>query len=325
MKSIMFWLECSRWYALPMTIFSWLIIFSYSCQNNGNILYGLIVLVGICCVHLATNLFDDFCDYHFLQKITDPNNNVILPNTQRGKCRYLLDNKVKLHEVLTVVGIYCVIALGIGLFFRFVVGTVVDIFVIIGALIVLLYAICSYVRLSEIMVGLAFGPLLFGGVYYVMTGKLTIEPFVLSVPSMLFTVNLIYTDTFLDKDIDKAEGKKTLVNFFRTENGALNFQKILIALGYMSVILIPIFDITDWEIFFVFLTIPLALDLIVSLKQYSVDNKSVPDKKWYHFPFEMWSDIKKNRSEVFMFRMYQARNLMIYSSLIISLVLWLSF
>ena len=325
MNKIKFWLECSRWYALPMSFFSWLIIFSYSYQNNGNALYGFIALIGICFAHLATNLFDDFCDYHFLQKKTDPNNNMVLPNTQRGKCRYLLEKKVKLKDVLKVVGLYCLIALLIGVFFFFAVGSGVKYFILLGAIIVLLYSILSNIRLSELAVGMAFGPLLFGGVYYVMTGKLSPEPFILSIPSMIFTINLLYTDTFMDKDIDKAEGKKTLVNYFSTEDMALKFQRTLITIGYLSVILIPIFDIANWEIFFVFLTIPLAADLMESLKEYSENNKFVPEKKWYHFPFEAWSDIQENRSEIFMFRMYQARNLMIYAAMIISLSLWISY
>lgn len=325
MNKIRFWLECSRWYALPMSFFSWLVIFSYSYQKDGNVLFGIFALIGICFAHLATNLFDDFCDYHFLQKKTDPNNNMILPNTQRGKCRYILEKKVKLKDVLGVVGLYCMLALLIGIFFYFAVGSGVIYFVGVGAIIVLLYSILSNIRLSELAVGTAFGPLLFGGVYYVMTGKISPEPFILSVPSMIFTINLIYTDTFMDKDIDKAEGKRTLVNYFSTEDKALTFQKILITTGYLSVILIPVFDISDWEIFLVFLTVPLAIDLITSLKKYSENNLSVPGKKWYHFPFEAWSDIKENRSEVFMFRMYQARNLMIYCSIIITAALWLSY
>ena len=325
MNKIIFWLECSRWYALPMTIFSWLIIFSYSIQQNGNPLFGVIALVGICFAHLATNLFDDFCDFNFLKKNIDYNNNLTLPNTQRGKCRYLLDKKVKLSELLAVVGLFCSVALLIGIFFYFAVGNGVKPFIITGGLIVLLYPLLSYIRLSEFAVGLAFGPLLFGGVYYVMTGKIETEPFILSIPSLIFTINLIYTDTFLDKDIDKAEEKRTLVNSFRSEEAALNFQKIFLTLGYLSVFLIPVFDICDWEVFFVFLTIPLALDLVSSLKLYSEDTTSVPDKKWYHFPFEAWKDIKENRSETFMFRMYQARNLMIYIAIILSLFLWISY
>ena len=324
LKKIKFWLECSRWYALPMSIFSWFIVFSYALQNDGNVLYGFIALIGICFAHLGTNLLDDFCDFHTLEKRIDENNNIELPNTQRGKCRYIIEKKVKLSEVLTVVGIYTLFALLVGVFFCFAVDKSVSIFILIGAIIVLFYSVLSNLRMSELVVGIAFGPLMFGGVYYVMTGKITSDVFILAIPSMLFTINLLFTDMVLDKEIDKCEGKKTFVGMFKSDEGILNFQKGLLTIGYCSVILLPIFDIADWEVFLTALTIPLAVDLYNSMKLYSKNPNSVPiTKKWYHFPFEEWEDIKENRSQTFMYRMYQARNLMIYFSIILGTTIWL--
>lgn len=317
-KNIKFWLECSRYYALPMTIFSWGIVFVYSVKLGGNILYGLIALLGICCAHLATNLFDDYCDYNNLKKVYD-GQKTILPNTQRGKCKYILNGSTSTKEVLTVVFIYCLIALIIGGYFYSLYGYPILLFVGTGAFIVLMYSFCSNHALSELFVGTAFGPLLFAGTYYVMTGVFSIESVILSVPSSIFTVNLLYTDTFLDKDIDKNEEKKTLVNLLGSDIKALYFQKGLLILGYLSLFLLPIFKICGWFILFGFITIPYAVDLIQSLYIYAKEPARVPQKKWYHFPFEYWEDIEENRSPVFMFRMYQARNLMIYTSTIITI------
>lgn len=319
---IKFWLECSRWYALPMSIFSWLIIFSYSLRNDGNALYGCIALIGICFAHLATNLFDDFFDYRALTKEVTYDNKIVLPNTQRGKCRYIIDNKVSLSEVLSVVGLYCLLSLFVGMFFYFIGYEKVFLYVIIGAFIVLFYSFLSYIRLSEVAVGIAFGPLLFSGVNYVMTGDVSCEALILSIPSMIFTINLIFTDTVLDKNIDKNEGKHTLAGSFKSDTSLFKFHQLLMTAGYLSVFLIPVFDIADWEVFLVYLTIPLAYDLFKSLKSYAKDTNNIPVKKWFHFPFEAWDDIKTNRSETFMFRMYQARNLMIYFSVILAVSLW---
>ena len=95
-KTIKFWLDCSRWYALPMSVFSWFVIFMYGLEEDGNFLYGILALIGICFAHLATNLFDDYNDYQKLQQYVNEHNIVSLPNTQRGKCRYLLNNSVNL-------------------------------------------------------------------------------------------------------------------------------------------------------------------------------------------------------------------------------------
>ena len=321
---LFFWLECSRWYALPMSIFSWFVVFSYALQTDGNVINGIIALVGICFAHLATNLFDDFFDFNTLKKNLDENGRISLPNTQRGKCRYLLDNKVKLKEVFGVVCIYSAIAFLIGLYFYFIGYHKVLWFMLLASFVVITYPVMSNIRLSELMVGIAYGPLLFGGVYYVMTGKLPLEVFILAIPSTIFTINLLFTDMFLDKELDKNEGKKTFVGLFKSDETVFGFQTLLITIAYLSVFLIPIFDIADWEVFFTLLTIPLALDLSKSLKMYSEDKTQIPEKKWFHFPFEDWDDIEKNRSQAFMFRMYQARNLMIYSSIILAVTIWFS-
>lgn len=322
LNKIKFWLDCSRWYALPMSFFSWLVVFVYGLEEDGNYLYGVLALIGICFAHLATNLFDDYMDYQTLQQYIDEHNIVSLPNTQRGKCRYLLNRSVTLQDVLKVVSVFCLIAFLIGLFLFFNLGKGILLFMGLGAIIVLSYSFLSRIRLSEVAVALAYGPILFGGTFYAMTGRISPEVFVLSIPTMIFTVNLLYTDTFLDKDIDKNEGKKTLVNLFKSDKEALLFQKNIIIGGYLSVFLVGIFDIADWEIFITFLTIPLAIHLYESLKMYMEDSSSVPEKKWYDFPFEDWKDIRDNRSETFMFRMYQARNLMMYFSILLAISIY---
>ncbi len=317
-SKLFFWLKCSRYYTLPMTFFSWLIIFLYSIKHNGNAFYGVLSLIGICLCHLATNLFDDYNDFKTLKRKID-NDKIILPNTQRGKCEYLLNNSTNKKEVLQTTLVYLSIASLIGLFFILKQGIETLIFIALGGLIILSYSFLSNIRLSEVAVGLAYGPLVFCGTYFVMTGDLSLTPLALSLPSMILTINLIYTDTIMDYDIDKAEGKKTFVGLF-TKEGAITFQTILLTLAYLSIIALWIAKIMDIKILLALITIPLSIDLIKSERLHIRENKP-PKKRWYHFPFEDWNDIKENRSESFMFRMYQARNLMIYTSCLISIVM----
>ena len=123
--------------------------------------------------------------------------------------------------------------------------------------------------------------------------------------------------------VDKHEGKKTLANTFPTMEKSLVVLKILYAAAYLSLILLCIFDILDWQVVIVFLTLPMAMDLYQSLKDFSSNPESVPAKKWYHFPMEHRKELEENGDACFMVRIYQARNLMIYFSLlfVISIVL----
>lgn len=307
---IWFWLKCSRIYTLPMTFFSWLIIFCYALKHNGNWVYGIIALFGICCCHLATNLFDDFIDFKLLKK-RSVGDKVTLPNTQKGKCAYLLNGSTTQRTQLFVVFLYLILASSVGLFFFYLYGFKLLIFMAIGGGIVLSYPLLSNIRMSELAIGTAFGPLLFLGTYFVMTGTISFESLVISIPSTIFTLNLIYTDTLMDYDIDTKEGKKTFIRLFSKTNGVL-IQILLLTMGYFS-----LFKIVPIGV----LTLPLAIDLLISDYKFAKDSSYLPKKHWYHFPFEEFEEIKQNRSVIYMFRMYQARNLMIYTSIL--MIVWI--
>ena len=166
---ILFWLKNPRRYALPMTLLSWLIIFIYAYFQGGNILNGIAALLGISCAHLATNLFDDYIDYKNLTE-----------NSQKCKCAYIKEGAATIDDVLRVVVIYLSIASLVGLFLFIRCGFPVLFLACAGGIITLIYAKLSQKGLSEIAVGTAFGPLLFEGVYFVMTGAFSLKVFVMS-------------------------------------------------------------------------------------------------------------------------------------------------
>lgn len=315
-------LECSRIFSLPMTIMSWLIVFTYSIINMGNIKYGLIALIGLCFVHLGTNLLDDYFDYKYLIKRVDFDKKEYLKQSQKTKCRYLVSGLIRKKQLLFIIGIYFSIALLCGLFLYLKCGVGVIYFALVGAIIALSYSFLSRICLSELAVALAYGPALFGGVYYVMTGLYSNDLYLLSLPSTLITIVLLYIHTIMDYDFDKNEDKKTIANSFKNKTDSLKVLKILLVLAYLSLIPLCIFDILDWQIFFVFLTIPLATDLYNSLRTYVVEPQSLPEKKWYHFPMENLKRFIEQGEASFMMRLLQTRNLMIYfSSLIIVAIL----
>lgn len=146
-KTILFWLENSRLFSLPMTLLSWLVIFVYALKEGGNIINGAAALIGISFAHLATNLFDDYVDY---KNLTD--------NSQKCKCAYIKEGKASLNDVLKVVVIYCFLACLTGLFLFLRCGLPVIGLAVIGGVITLIYAKLSQKGLSEFAVGLAFGP-----------------------------------------------------------------------------------------------------------------------------------------------------------------------
>lgn len=316
--------ECSRIFSLPMSVFSWLIVFLYSLSNSGNAFYGILALIGICFAHLGTNLTDDLIDYKYLMKSAGFDKKTYLQNSQKTKCRYLVSGALTEKQVLFIMSVYFLISTLIGLFLYLKCGTGIIYFAVLGGIIGLLYPFLSRICLSELAVGLTYGPILFGGVYYSMTGSYSNEVFILSIPSMIMTVVLLYIHTVMDYEFDLNEGKKTLSNRFNSQLESLVVLKWMLILAYSAILLLCIFDIADWQVFFTFLTIPLAADLYQSLKMFAENPESVPEKKWYHFPMENWKTLEKHQEISFMMRMYQSRNLMIYFSLFLTFGIILS-
>lgn len=314
-------LICSRVFSLPMTIMSWGVVFTYSALHSGNIGYGILALVGIGLVHLATNILDDYFDYKSLIKQVGFDKKEYLRNSQKTKCRYLIAGLISEKELLFLVFLYLFIAGLIGLFFYLKCGIGVLYFGLIGGIICVLYSFMSKIKLSEFAVALTYGPALFGGVFYVMTKTFSVDSLILSIPTMFMTIVLLYSHTVMDFEFDLNEGKKTIANSFDSQLSSLIILKILLILAYISPVLLCIFDILDWQVFLSYLTIPLAMDLYKSMIDFSTDSSSIPEKKWYHFPMENMIN-----SPSFMIRIYQSRNLMIYFSiaLIIAIILSLN-
>lgn len=320
LRKLPFILECSRIFSLPMTIMSWLVIFTYSVTVAGNKLYGFIALLGVCLVHLAANVLDDYFDYKTLIKQVNFDKKEYLQNSQKTKCRYLISGMIQEKDMLYWALFYLFFAGLIGLYFYLKCGVGVLYFAIIGGLIAFLYSFLSKIRLSELAIAIAYGPALFGGIYYVMTKTYSWEAFVLSIPTMFITVILLYIHTVMDFEFDIKEGHNTIANAFDSSLDSLVVLKWLILFAYSAPIILCILDIADWQVLLCWLTIPLAIDLYKSMVDYTVNSESIPEHKWYHFPME---DMRGASN--FMIRMYQSRNLTIYYTLLFVLGLVLSY
>ena len=144
-----------------MTVFSCLVCFLCALAEQGNVLNGIVAFVGILFAHMATNLYDDYDDYKEL--IKDPRFEEFAPTV---KCSYLRDGTSTMQDLLFVICSYCGISILTGLFLLLRVGYPVLLLALIGGVIVLSYPKLSRAGLSEVGVGIAFGPLLFEGMYF---------------------------------------------------------------------------------------------------------------------------------------------------------------
>ena len=298
-----FWIKAARLYSLPMTILSWLVIFIYSLKIGGNIIAGFISLVGICLVHLSTNLIDDYIDYKVLQQDYE-----FLTAGRDCKCEYLRTGVATINDLKNTIIIFLSIAAICGGILFFISGKAVIILAIIALIIALGYPHLSSRGLGEIAVILAYGPLMFEGVFYVMTKTFSTDVFILSLICVMFVNTVLYSHMLMDYDGDKNAHKTTLCIKLGSKQRALNF--ILIFYSFSYLLIIPFSIKTNNYLYFItYLTIPLVLDLYCMLKKYNHNNKSIPDIKFWHKPLENWERIKDTYNAPFYLRFFFARNI----------------
>jgi 1,4-dihydroxy-2-naphthoate octaprenyltransferase len=302
-KKIIFWLNCARLYTLPITILSWAVIFVYGITHFGNILSGILALVGISLVHLSTNLIDDYFDYKVLVK-----NEECKKKTKGFKCAYLKDGLATVNDLRNVIFLFLGLAILIGGYFFFTVGAWVAMLAIIGLLIALSYPKLSQNGLGDIAVIIAYGPLFFEGVFYVMCGHFSMEVLCLSFGCGFLVNTILYTHMIMDYDADESSHKITLCRLLGSKEKALRFLAIFYLGGYAFVGYLGVIT-SNYLYFLPVLTLPMAVDLYNNLKIYNNDKTHLPNLQFWHYPLDKWEVIKTTDDAPFYFRFIYSRNI----------------
>lgn len=277
MNKILFWLDCTRAYALPISVTAWAIAFAAGFAAGGNILHGLAALFAIVCVHLGGNLFDDIIDYkNYLKKIKEQNENKII-NLKKGKCRCFIEEKITVGNAFKICAVLFGIALITGAFFVKIYGLPIIELIVVSGILCLLYPKSGYMGLSEIIIGTLFSPLLFSGVYYVMTGSFSKALLWFSLSFAIVTITLLYTDFFLDYNTDKDSGKKTLPIICGSKDNAYYFYIFLIFLIYAILFSGIHAHLLSIKSCIIFLSVFPALTTIKRLQTYI--DKDIKDEK----------------------------------------------
>lgn len=220
-KILYFFYTVSRGYSLPTSLTSWLLAFVYCSKLNGNILFGLIALIGITFAHLGENVLDDCIDT--IKKVPK----------QKCKTEYL-DKKIFSFKSIVIASIvYLSIAALVGLFLFIKCGWPVFVISFITAIIILLYPRLNHYSLGEVAVGLTYGILLFSGMSFVMLGSINLSLLLISVPVSLLVLNLLLAHSIMDFEFDLKNDKKTLCVRLGSAEKGLN---LFLLIGLLAII-----------------------------------------------------------------------------------------
>jgi len=315
--TIIFWLKAARVHTLPMSFMSWLVVFCWAIKHGGNVLLGVLALIGVMLAHLGVNLIDDYFDFKREVKTINSSDEKKSIKMQKGKCKYLIDGKASMNQLLIAIFVYFGLASLIGLVLLLVCGWQVALLAAIAAVFCLLYPFLSYCGLSEFAVALTFAPLLFAGVSFVMLGYFSKNILLLSISTGLLTVGLLHTHALMDFDFDIKDNKKTLCTILQSKQASLVALGLMMTIAYLNIAIGIWLGRFSWETIITFATVPLAISLYKLMKLNIEHPEIVPERKFWMGPMENWEEIKANNGQNFMLKFYISRNIMMFFTILL--------
>ncbi len=266
---------------LSLTSYAAIIGALFSVEKNGyqnvNWIYFVIAWIGVLIAHATNNMMNDLFDV--LQGID---------TVDYVRAQYaphpLLQGFVSKRAQVIMIFIFLTINATIALFFAWTIHWYVLIFALAG-----LFFSIGYVApplkfkhrgLGELSNTIVWGPLMIGGVYYVMTGTYSWDIFLASWPYGML-VGMMLVAKHLDKyQEDKEKGIHTLPVIIGDQASRI-VLKVMIVLVPLYIIGLAVFGILGWWVVLVVLS---AKRLVIVFRQFSLPRPSEPPEDFPVWP-----------------------------------------
>jgi len=271
--SFMIWARLARIPFLTATIIPVTLgaVIAWNSFKAFNPAYFALALVGAMCVHLGTNIINDYFD--FRSGCDAINAEGLSPIS--GGSRVLLENLVRPRRAYFAGLFFFAVAGLIGIALSVAVGWGVLVLGAIGVISGYFYVTQLATRgVGELVVGLNFGPLMVLGSYYVQNQNLLLGPLVASVPIGFLITAILWINEIPDYTADKAVGKKTLVVRVGRKRGADLYAVIVVA-AYAWTVVMVILRLMPLASLIVLVTLPLAMKAITTARKNSEKPQSM--------------------------------------------------
>jgi 1,4-dihydroxy-2-naphthoate octaprenyltransferase len=191
--------------------------------------YATLAILGVALLHLASNVFNDYFDY---KSGTDQGNTKYFTQYSGGS-RSIEMGLIEFKKTKNVAIVLALIALGIGLFLWQQVGVGILYIGLSGLALGYFYTapplrLVARHGLGEIVIGMAFGPLITMGMHYVVTGAYSWDAFYFGIPAGLLTTNILLINQVPDTEGDAKTGKNHLLVTFGTHAAPLFYSIFLL-------------------------------------------------------------------------------------------------
>lgn len=273
------WLIATRSAVLVMTLISSSLAGLLALRDGAmqTSLWAL-VTAGLLFAHATNNLINDFTDH---VKGVDKDNYF---RTQYGP-QPLEHGLMTRSEMMRYIGVTGAIALACGVALVVLRGQATLILLGIGAFFVLFYTWpLKYLGLGEPAVIAVWGPLMVGGGYYVITGRVYTEVVLASLPFALASTTVLFGKHIDKLEADKAKGIRTMPVLLGhrlaryTTIGMLASQYLLV--GYLAVI-----KYVSWPLIVVLAAGPM---FVLALRVYTKPRPEAPPDNYPKGIWPLW-------------------------------------
>jgi len=248
------------------------------------LLHSILGVLGVLFLHLGANTINDYFDWEESDRINR------FPTPFSGGSRSRVESILSRKAFLSMSSVFFLLAAATGVLLIILDRPLVLLIGAIGGLCGLLYSTKPFSLqsrgLGELIIFLAFGPLITLGMGYINFGMFNPEYFFIGVPNGLVVMNILWINEFPDYEADRNAGKRNLVVRFGT--GASRYGYIALdmlfygtVIGLISLKLYPL-----WS-FMIFLSLPLVFKTIHHMWKHHADPQAIVPAQAGTIQFQM--------------------------------------
>src|SRR5450759_3192533 len=242
------WVQALRLHYVPTSIFPAMLgsVIAWTTFREFNFWYFILVIIGVTVHHMGLNMIDDVFDYlHAVDRLPGEERN---PYT--GGSGVLTGGLLTTGQVLSA-SIFCyLIGIVITVYFAVMIGWPILIFAAIGIFSSVFYTMppirYGYRGFGELSLLINFGPVLCLGAFYVQTGSIDWEPFIISLVPGFLMWSMIVINEIPDYEEDRQAGKLNLVVRLGRKPGVMLYVAGL-ACAYATLLLSALLGITSFR------------------------------------------------------------------------------
>jgi len=232
--SLKTWIIATRPWSLVMTFVSTCLagILAYA-SGSFSVPIFMLTMVGLLIAHISANMTNDWYDVKHGVDANAPTSEYRPHPLLFGE----LDKKTYKRVIFSLYGIGLIISL----YLTWLRGIPVLIFSALGVILGVFYTAdpvkLKHHSVGEISVFLAYGPLMVGGAYYALTGTVSLDAMMASVPIGLLVALVLLANNIRDREFDASVGISTLTTN-KEEKQGFAYYKILLSSAYIATIVL---------------------------------------------------------------------------------------